>query len=80
MKKADSPYVTNSRGADWIKVKPEYADQMGEVCSCPCNNANTQNLDLLVLGGSPLLFLFLWQGDGGAKAAVLGKFLVSFVD
>jgi DNA ligase-4 len=32
-------YQTNSRGADWVKVKPEYSDQMGE------------NLDLLVLGG-----------------------------
>lgn len=31
VKKADSRYVTNSRDADWIKVKPEYADQMGEV-------------------------------------------------
>jgi hypothetical protein len=31
VKRADSAYVTNSRGADWIKVKPEYADQMGEV-------------------------------------------------
>ncbi|OCF31187.1 DNA ligase 4 [Kwoniella heveanensis BCC8398] len=39
VKKNDSVYLTNSRGADWIKVKPEYSDQMGE------------NLDLLVLGG-----------------------------
>ncbi|WWD08963.1 hypothetical protein V865_007078 [Kwoniella europaea PYCC6329] len=39
VKKADAIYQTNSRGADWIKVKPEYSDQMGE------------NLDLLVLGG-----------------------------
>ncbi|WVR03601.1 hypothetical protein IAU60_000593 [Kwoniella sp. DSM 27419] len=39
VKRADCVYQTNSRGADWIKVKPEYSDQMGE------------NLDLLVLGG-----------------------------
>ncbi|WWC85821.1 uncharacterized protein L201_000688 [Kwoniella dendrophila CBS 6074] len=39
VKKSDAIYQTNSRGADWIKVKPEYSDQMGE------------NLDLLVLGG-----------------------------
>ncbi|KLT43549.1 ATP-dependent DNA ligase [Cutaneotrichosporon oleaginosum] len=39
VKRADSQYVTNSRASDWVKVKPEYADQMGE------------NLDLLVLGG-----------------------------
>ncbi|WVW81787.1 hypothetical protein I302_103784 [Kwoniella bestiolae CBS 10118] len=39
VKKADAIYQTNFRGADWIKVKPEYSDQMGE------------NLDLLVLGG-----------------------------
>lgn len=32
VKRADSQYVTNSRAADWVKVKPEYADQMGEVC------------------------------------------------
>lgn len=31
VKKAASQYVTNSRAADWVKVKPEYADQMGEV-------------------------------------------------
>ncbi|WRT63833.1 uncharacterized protein IL334_000758 [Kwoniella shivajii] len=39
VKKSDAIYQTNSRGADWIKVKPEYSDQMGE------------NLDVLVLGG-----------------------------
>lgn len=39
VKKIDAVYQTNSRGADWVKVKPEYSDQMGE------------NLDLLVLGG-----------------------------
>ena len=39
VKRIDSTYQTNSRGADWVKVKPEYSDQMGE------------NLDLLVLGG-----------------------------
>ncbi|KAK8845565.1 hypothetical protein IAR55_006280 [Kwoniella newhampshirensis] len=39
VKRSDCIYQTNSRGADWIKVKPEYSDQMGE------------NLDLLVLGG-----------------------------
>ncbi|BEI97354.1 hypothetical protein CcaverHIS631_0209430 [Cutaneotrichosporon cavernicola] len=39
VKRSDSQYVTNSRASDWVKVKPEYADQMGE------------NLDLLVLGG-----------------------------
>ena len=39
VKNPDAVYQTNSRGADWIKVKPEYSDQMGE------------NLDLLVLGG-----------------------------
>ena len=39
MKNIDAVYQTNSRGADWVKVKPEYSDQMGE------------NLDLLVLGG-----------------------------
>ncbi|KAL1413255.1 DNA ligase (ATP) [Vanrija albida] len=39
VKRVDSTYQTNSRGADWVKVKPEYADQMGE------------NLDLMVLGG-----------------------------
>ncbi|GFZ52023.1 DNA ligase 4 [Saitozyma sp. JCM 24511] len=39
VKKPDSVYQTNARSADWVKVKPEYADQMGE------------NLDLLVLGG-----------------------------
>ncbi|WWC66828.1 uncharacterized protein I206_100735 [Kwoniella pini CBS 10737] len=39
VKRSDAVYQTNSRGADWIKVKPEYSDQMGE------------NLELLVLGG-----------------------------
>ncbi|WWC58136.1 uncharacterized protein I303_100671 [Kwoniella dejecticola CBS 10117] len=39
VKKSDAIYQTNSRGADWIKVKPEYSDQMGE------------NLDVLVIGG-----------------------------
>ncbi|KAK4686832.1 DNA ligase 4, partial [Tremellales sp. Uapishka_1] len=39
VKRVDATYSTNSRGADWVKVKPEYSDQMGE------------NLDLLVLGG-----------------------------
>ena len=39
VKNIDSVYQTNARGADWVKVKPEYSDQMGE------------NLDLLVLGG-----------------------------
>ncbi|KAL7418712.1 DNA ligase (ATP) [Cryptotrichosporon argae] len=39
VKRIDSVYQTNARGADWVKVKPEYSDQMGE------------NLDLLVLGG-----------------------------
>ncbi|KIR37254.1 hypothetical protein I307_00236 [Cryptococcus deuterogattii 99/473] len=32
VKKTDVIYQTNSRGYDWIKVKPEYSDQMGEVC------------------------------------------------
>lgn len=31
VKKTDVIYQTNSRGYDWIKVKPEYSDQMGEV-------------------------------------------------
>lgn len=39
VKKLECIYQTNSRGADWVKVKPEYSDQMGE------------NLDVLVLGG-----------------------------
>lgn len=39
VKKTDVIYQTNSRGYDWIKVKPEYSDQMGE------------NLEVLVLGG-----------------------------
>ncbi|ORX34780.1 ATP dependent DNA ligase domain-domain-containing protein [Kockovaella imperatae] len=39
VKNIDSVYRTNSRDSDWVKVKPEYSDQMGE------------NLDLLVLGG-----------------------------
>ncbi|RSH81465.1 DNA ligase (ATP) [Saitozyma podzolica] len=39
VKRPESVYQTNARSADWVKVKPEYADQMGE------------NLDLLVLGG-----------------------------
>ena len=39
VKNIDSVYRTNSRDADWVKVKPEYSDQMGE------------NLDLLVMGG-----------------------------
>lgn len=66
MKKLDCVYNTNSRGPDWIKVKPEYvyvprwhllaligsryADQMGE------------NLDLLVLGG--------WWGKGGRTGKI----------
>ncbi|RXK40753.1 hypothetical protein M231_02005 [Tremella mesenterica] len=39
VKKLESTYQTNSRGQDWVKVKPEYADQMGET------------LDVMVLGG-----------------------------
>ncbi|ODN88085.1 hypothetical protein L198_06844 [Cryptococcus wingfieldii CBS 7118] len=39
VKKPDSKYSTGSRDVDWVKVKPEYSDQMGET------------FDLLVLGG-----------------------------
>ena len=39
VKNIDCTYRTNSRDADWVKVKPEYSDQMGE------------NMDLLVMGG-----------------------------
>ncbi|WVQ80875.1 hypothetical protein IAT38_002982 [Cryptococcus sp. DSM 104549] len=39
VKKNEALYETNSRGADWIKVKPEYSDEMGE------------EFELLVLGG-----------------------------
>ncbi|WVQ76196.1 hypothetical protein IAR50_005859 [Cryptococcus sp. DSM 104548] len=39
VKNPDSQYITASRDVDWVKVKPEYSDQMGET------------FDLLVLGG-----------------------------
>lgn len=42
MKRADSQYVTNSRAADWVKVKPEYADQMGEVRQTMLGVANVR--------------------------------------
>lgn len=31
MKKTNTRYMTAGRGSEWVKVKPEYADQMGEV-------------------------------------------------
>ncbi|WVN89251.1 uncharacterized protein L203_104469 [Cryptococcus depauperatus CBS 7841] len=39
VKRMNSVYQMNFRGQDWVKVKPEYSDQMGE------------NLELLVIGG-----------------------------
>ncbi|KAI0078668.1 ATP-dependent DNA ligase [Panus rudis PR-1116 ss-1] len=40
MKHPDSEYILNGRNKDWIKVKPEYMDNMGET------------VDVLVVGGN----------------------------
>lgn len=61
VKKASSQYVTNSRAADWVKVKPEYADQMGEVSDIQ-NFHSPQTLDLMILGG--------WWGRGGRTGKI----------
>jgi hypothetical protein len=56
VKKTASQYITNSRGVDWVKVKPEYADQMGEVSLTTCHANSRTWICWFWVGGSVTMF------------------------
>lgn len=75
VKDPNGAYVTDGRENQWCKVKPEYADEMGETIDC------------LVIGGwnySPFLDelvadVGLHQVAGGELESEVGRYHLCFV-